>query len=109
MKTSKTLPKKWVVPWLLALTVGMAAAGSNAQADNPNDHLIVQNSMRQLMTGRNTFRFDTFGDSAFWSGTLKLHDAIAGEKLGGVGSGVSPATALAVGLKVEWMPYHPTC
>ena len=32
---------------------------------------------------------------------LKLHQAIAGAKLGGVGAGVSPATALAVGLKVD--------
>jgi hypothetical protein len=32
---------------------------------------------------------------------LKLHKAIAGEKLGGVGPGVSPKTALAVGLKVD--------
>jgi hypothetical protein len=30
-----------------------------------------------------------------------LHEAIAGAKLGGVGSGVSPRTALAVGLKVD--------
>ncbi len=68
---------------------------------NPNDQLIVNNSMRQLMTGRTTFRFDTFGDTVFWGDTLKLHQAIVGEKLGGVGPGVSPKTALAVGLKVD--------
>jgi cytochrome c peroxidase len=51
--------------------------------------------------GRRTFRFDTFGDQAFWGAALKLHQAIAGSKLGGVGSGVSPKTALAVGLKVD--------
>ncbi|WP_200892203.1 hypothetical protein [Methyloterricola oryzae] len=101
MKTSRTLPRKWVVPWLLTLILGVVAAGSDAQADNPNDRLIIKNSMRQLLTGRNTFRFDTFGDSAFWGGTLKLHQAIVGEKLGGVGAGVSPAMALAVGLKVD--------
>jgi cytochrome c peroxidase len=42
--------------------------------------------------GRATFRFDTFGDEAFWGGTLKLHQAIAT---------VSPKTALSVGLKVD--------
>ncbi len=42
-----------------------------------------------------------FGDQAFWGDALKLHKAIAGSKLGGVGSGVSPRTALAVGLKVD--------
>jgi hypothetical protein len=51
--------------------------------------------------GRQTFRFDTFGDEAFWGDTLKLHQAIAGEAQGGVGPGVSPTTALSVGLKVD--------
>lgn len=51
--------------------------------------------------GRAIFRNDTFGDEAFWGDTLQLHKAIAGAKLGGVGPGVSPATALAVGLKVD--------
>jgi mono/diheme cytochrome c family protein len=51
--------------------------------------------------GRHTFRFDTFGDEAFWGDTLGLHKAIEGAQLGGVGPGVSPKTALAVGLKVD--------
>jgi hypothetical protein len=48
-----------------------------------------------------TFRFDTFGSESFWGDTLKLHQAIAGAGNGGVGPGVSPKTALAVGLKVD--------
>jgi hypothetical protein len=51
--------------------------------------------------GRQTFRFDTFGSEAFFGDALKLHQAISGEKLGGVGAGVSPKTALSVGLKVD--------
>jgi len=51
--------------------------------------------------GRQTFRFDTFGDEDFWGGTLRLHEAIEGAAHGGKGPGVSPATALAVGLKVD--------
>ena len=51
--------------------------------------------------GRQTFRFDTFGDEDFWGGTLRLHEAIEGAGHGGTGPGVSPATALAVGLKVD--------
>ncbi|HSM86820.1 MAG TPA: hypothetical protein VLT16_11735 [Candidatus Limnocylindrales bacterium] len=51
--------------------------------------------------GRQVFRYDTFGDQDFWGGTLGLHQAIEGAKFGGVGPGVSPATALAVGLKVD--------
>ena len=51
--------------------------------------------------GKNIFRNDTFGDQDFWGGTLQLHKAIEGAQHGGVGPGVSPATALAVGLKVD--------
>ncbi len=51
--------------------------------------------------GRRTFRFDTFGDEAFWGGQLRLHQAIAGEANGGVGPGVSPKQALELGLKVD--------
>ena len=54
-----------------------------------------------LDLGRQIFRFDTFGDEAWWGDTLKLHQAIAGARNGGVGPGVSPKTALAVGLKVD--------
>jgi hypothetical protein len=62
----------------------------------------VMDAARRLIDeGRATFRFDTFGDEAFWGGALRLHDAIKGEALGGVGDGISPATALALGLKVD--------
>ncbi|MBV8845540.1 MAG: hypothetical protein JO307_22255 [Bryobacterales bacterium] len=60
------------------------------------------NGQSLIEAGRETFRFDTFGDEAFWGDTLKLHQAIEGSTFtGGVGNGVSPATALAVGLKVD--------
>ena len=52
--------------------------------------------------GRQAFRYDTFGDEDFWGGVLKLHTAIEGSSFdGGVGPGVSPQTALAVGLKID--------
>jgi hypothetical protein len=56
---------------------------------------------RLLAEGKHTFRYDTFGDQKFWGGLLNLDAAIAGEANGGVGPGVSPATALSVGLKVD--------
>lgn len=60
-------------------------------------------SYAQMMLdeGKKTFRYETFGSEAFWGDTLQLHKAIAGEKNGGVGPGVSPKTALSVGLKVD--------
>jgi hypothetical protein len=65
------------------------------------DGVIDNNKDALFAAGRQIFRFDTFGDEAFWGDTLKLHQAIAGAANGGVGPGVSPAQALAVGLKVD--------
>ena len=65
------------------------------------DRQIDTYAQQTLAEGRRIFRFDTFGDEAFWGDKLKLHEAIKGSALGGVGPGVSPKTALAVGLKVD--------
>jgi hypothetical protein len=62
---------------------------------------IARNAQRMIEEGRQTFRFDSFGDEAFWSDALHLDKAIAGAPNGGVGGGVSPKTALSVGLKVD--------
>jgi hypothetical protein len=62
---------------------------------------IGKQARRTLVEGRQIFRFDTFGDQAFWGDTIKLHQAIQGTRFGGVGQGVSPNAALAVGLKVD--------
>src|SRR5881398_3368510 len=78
-------------------------AGNAVSAGVPSgfDRVIEDNAYRMVREGRQTFRHDTFGDEAFWGDALQLHKAIAGEKLGGVGPGVSPKTALAVGLKID--------
>ncbi len=65
------------------------------------DAQIVANAAEFLDEGRTTFRFDTFGDEVFWGGALQLHQAIKGSALGGVGPGISPTTALSLGLKVD--------
>ncbi len=56
---------------------------------------------RLVVQGRRVFRFNTFGDQAVWGGVLGLHKAIEGSRHGGVGPGVSPKLALALGLKVD--------
>jgi len=76
----------------LLVVVLVGAAGIQAAASQ---------SVDLTAEGRQIFRYDTFGDQDFWGGQLRLHEAIEGEQFGGVGPGVSPATALAVGLKVD--------
>ena len=61
---------------------------------NPTQHdAVVLNAQTMITQGRQTFRFDTFGDEAFWGVTLRLNEAIA--------SKLSPNTALGLGLKVD--------
>lgn len=43
--------------------------------------------------GRQIFRYETFGDESLWTTQLRMHEVVA--------TSVSPATALAVGLKVD--------
>ena len=49
-------------------------------------------SSAKQLDGKQIFRFDTFGDEQLWTTFLRMHEAIAK---------VSPATALAAGLKVD--------
>ena len=86
---------------LIVVLVDRRSDAKFADAPNQAEQAIDANAQRMLAEGKQTFRFDTFGDEAFWTDALQLHRAIAGEKLGGVGPGVSPRTALAVGLKVD--------
>ena len=97
-----------VVVVLLTVAAIVVFFGSDASwagqqgRKSPNAPLTTDaHADRMLEEGKQTFRFDTFGDEAFWSDALQLHRAIAGANLGGVGPGVSPKTALAVGLKVD--------
>ena len=92
---------------IVAITGAAAAAAAlSAPETGPNvtvgnDRAINDTSARLLKQGREVFRFETFGDEAWWTETIQLHKAIEGQNHGGVGGGVSPATALSVGLKVD--------
>jgi hypothetical protein len=96
-----------VVLGTLAYAALVLAQTTSGKAHPPSatapefDKEIRQNAQTMLEEGRRVFRYDTFGDESFWSDVLQLHKAIEGEKHGGVGAGVSPKTALAVGLKVD--------
>ncbi|MGH8166051.1 MAG: hypothetical protein ACREQ1_02365, partial [Woeseiaceae bacterium] len=71
------------------------------QASSPHDRHNLRRALQMIVEGKKTFRSDTFGDEIFWGDALRLHEAIAGQANGGVGPGVSPETALSVGLKVD--------
>ncbi len=76
-----------------------AVASEKKQLSGQRDD-IEDNSERMLKEGRETFRYDTFGSEEFWAKT-RLHEAILGEKQGGVGPGLKAIDALKVGLKVD--------
>jgi len=90
-----------IVLYLAVVVVNVTIAAVSSSTAKPSRAAAASPSSRVLARGRQIFRFDTFGDQAFWGGALQLHRAIAGSKSGGVGPGVSPKTALSVGLKVD--------
>jgi hypothetical protein len=70
-------------------------------AEHASDELIREHTRAMLDEGRQTFRFDTFGSETFFGDAIQLHRAIEGSRFGGVGGGLSPKAALALGLKVD--------
>jgi hypothetical protein len=89
------------VPIAALVLLGVVVFNATVDATHAQRNAAAPRSTALVAAGKQIFRDDTFGDEAFWGGTLQLHKAIAGAKLGGVGPGVSPKTALAVGLKVD--------
>jgi hypothetical protein len=87
--------------WLTIVQPGWSAPPAGGAPVSSADRLTNRHAERMVEEGRRTFRYDTFGSEAFWGDALQLHKAIAGEKNGGIGGGVSPKTALSVGLKVD--------
>jgi hypothetical protein len=101
MSTSVQAAPPAVAAELETAVMTAAEHGFHSAAATGNRQAIANTSRRLLDEGRSVFRFETFGDEAWWTDTLRLHEAIEGKNHGGVGAGVSPATALAVGLKVD--------
>jgi hypothetical protein len=82
-----------LVPALLALAAIVGAVPGDKHGGGKDFFGDADANALQLVDdGRQIFRFDTFGDEAFWGGTLQLHQAVAT---------LSPKAALALGLKVD--------
>ena len=102
--TSRTWLVGMSMLWLLTVVLAVTRTTYGKQVKTrkkPASQDIFANATEKITHGQQVFRFDTFGDEAFWGGMLGLHQAIEGAALGGVGPGVSPGTALKVGLKVD--------
>jgi mono/diheme cytochrome c family protein len=82
---------------LLALTASVIGCTSRtsdqAPAPAPAPTAASTPPAPSLDEGKQTFRFDTFGDETLWTDTLRMHEVIA--------QAVDPKTALKVGLKVD--------
>ncbi|MGJ7917698.1 c-type cytochrome [Massilia sp. LXY-6] len=72
---------------LIPLAVLAACGGSNHHPPPPESDAAL------IAKGKEVFRFNTYGDEAKWTDTLRMHEVIAAV--------VDPTTALAVGLKVD--------
>jgi hypothetical protein len=86
---------------LLVTSIAVLQCNKLEQFDPDLFHKPPEGKKSLVAEGKQIFRFDAFGDEDFWSGLLHIDKAIAGSANGGFGTGVSPKTALAVGLKVD--------
>jgi hypothetical protein len=87
MRSILTASLGFLFVWTFAL-VGFAPGATEAEsAGGPRE--VADRSHRY---GQTIFRYDTFGDEQLWTDVLRMNEVIAT---------VPPATALAVGLKVD--------
>lgn len=86
---------------LVATQLGSAASALDRHASDPIAPIAAhtpalagtqEREQRGIDAGRQIFRYDTFGDEQLWTDVLRMHEVVAT---------VPPATALAVGLKVD--------
>lgn len=77
---------------LLVVLLTACGGGSESPADASLQPLQAR-GQNLVAQGRHIFRFETFGDEAKWTDTLRMHEVIPAV--------VDPNTALLVGLKVD--------
>lgn len=87
------MKKRYVLLALLSVVILLAADSQMPQSSDSSFLGSAEGNAKQMITqGRHTFRFDTFGDEAFWGGQLKLHETI---------NHLTPRQALELGFKVD--------
>lgn len=88
--------RKWIAGMAaMALAMGLVALPANGIGANAGEQAATLPHARNALVadGRQIFRYETFGDESLWTDQLGMNQVIA--------TSVSPATALAVGLKVD--------
>lgn len=84
--------------FVLALTLVISGVHPIRATEQSHSRIANQESTSERsgrtgqFDGQTIFRYDTFGDEQLWTRVLRMHEAVAT---------VDPATALAVGLKVD--------
>jgi mono/diheme cytochrome c family protein len=81
-----------MLPFLVSVLIGLALFIGFGLSTEDQGNAQAQASRGAHEEGRQVFRYDTFGDEQLWTAVLRMHEVIAT---------VPPATALAVGLKVD--------
>lgn len=81
--------KLWTFYIVCATSLLTAACDNDSDSPAP----IASPDPALIAQGKETFRFDTFGDESQWTDVLRMHEVIS--------AAVDPTTALAVGLKVD--------
>jgi mono/diheme cytochrome c family protein len=76
---------------MVTLTAAAVVACDHATSTTPDEKISLDPAL--VAQGRDVFRFNTFEDERFWTDTARMHEVVQ--------AAVSPATALAVGLKVD--------
>ncbi|MEO6133839.1 MAG: hypothetical protein ABIP35_01725 [Ginsengibacter sp.] len=90
------MKNKFMIPALLFAAFGLFSCNKSDVGHFPpgeGDLNLPPLDAALVQEGQQVFRFDTFGDETFWTDVLQMNKVIE--------TGVSPKTALAVGLKVD--------
>ena len=78
---------------LAGIVLVSACGGGGDDGDDAAGQALKARGRSLVSQGRHIFRYETFGDEAKWTDTLRLHEAVS--------AAVDPTTALSVGLKVD--------
>lgn len=89
------VPSESTGQWRTGATVAvvLAAVVAASACGGSDDRSAAAEQAALVAQGQQIFRYDTFGDEAHWTDTLRMHEVIS--------AAVDPATALSVGLKVD--------